>query len=557
MLKNFKVRKKLLFCFGILIILFIIMMALALSGVRRTRKMAHQLYTGPSVIMTESMGILYDINRIGRDIRTAIMTEDWDTYKEDIASYDTSLLERIQLIENSLTGEEELFRNLDASYDAMMTEKVKVTEALNVGDYKGAQEALFSNYVPAYKVFMGYAKSVSEEAKMKAEDYDEKSSAISMFTYIFLVVILIAVVITAIMLAISVTRSITAPLDELISVAKSMSEGTLNIDIDYQSEDELGELAECFRITIQNISNIIEDISFLLGEMADGNFRIKSRAVDKYVRDYAPILESLRNINHSLSDALSQINDSADSVSGGADEIAAAAQTLSEGTTEQASVVEELAATITDISQRVSQNASKSAQASEQAEQAGEELMSSNEKMGTLIQAMDEIASKSSEIGKIIKTINDIASQTNLLALNAAIEAASAGSAGKGFAVVAEEIRDLAAKSADAVKGTAALIDSSIDAVKKGVSIVNDTAESLNNVVTIAQEVVEIVDTISDASKEQANSLEQITLGVDQISAVVQNNSATAQESAASSQELSSQSQVLKNLVGTFQFQTK
>lgn len=556
MLKNFKVRKKLLFSFGILVILFIIMMVLALSGVRRTRNMAHQLYTGPNVTTTESMGILYDINTIGRDIRNAIMTEDWDTYKGDIASYDASLLERIQLIENALTGEEELFRNLDASYDAMMIERAKVTDALNAGDYIRAQEALFENYVPAYTNFMEYANSVFQESELKAEAYEEKSAAISIFTYIFLVIILIVVVITAGILSISVTRSITTPLDELISVAKSMSEGTLSIDIDYQSEDELGELAECFRITIHNIASIIEDIRFLLGEMAEGNFCIKSRATDKYVRDYAPILGSLRNINHSLSEALSRINDSADSVSGGADEIASAAQTLSEGTTEQASVVEELAATITDISQRVSQNASKSAQASEQAKQAGEEIMSSNEKMGTLIQAMDEIASKSNEIGKIIKTINDIASQTNLLALNAAIEAASAGSAGKGFAVVAEEIRDLAAKSADAVKGTTALIDSSIEAVKKGVSIANDTAESLNSVVSIAQEVVKIVDTISDASNEQANSLEQITLGVDQISAVVQNNSATAQESAASSQELSSQSQVLKNLVGSFQFQT-
>ena len=383
----------------------------------------------------------------------------------------------------------------------------------------------------------------------------KKSEFMTTF-YVSLVIILISLVLfTFIGMTVGkrLGNLIALRINTCVTRLEQLSQGDLSSEIPPATyNDETKLLLESLSRTVSGLRSIIADIEHHVEELANGNLCVE--VSESYKGDFANISESFRSVFISLNSAMEEINQSSDRVLDGSTNLAKVARALSDGATDQASVVEELTATITDISSKIQDNADNANLAKAAANRNNEAIISCNEKMQQMTDAMTKIIDASNQISVIIQTINEIAEQTNLLSLNASIEAARAGDAGKGFAVVASEVGSLAVQSSAAANTTAGLIENAIQAVKEGTLLVENTAKSLNETVSHSEEIAKSISDIATASSLQAEAVEQVTEGINSISNVIELNSRTAEESANSSNALKADANALKDLVNKFQF---
>lgn len=379
--------------------------------------------------------------------------------------------------------------------------------------------------------------------------------------YAMLIAMVIALIVIfaagILLIALSIKKSaanITKPILELNQTAQQLADGDLDVHLNIDSEDEIGELGESIGKTVARLKEYIvyiDETAEVLAQIADGKLTIHLK--NDYVGEFQKIKTALLNISSSMNDVMEGINTSSDRVSAGASELASASQMIAESSELQAASVEQLAATTNTVADHVEESHRDAEASAEETEKVTAMIEQNQEKMTMMMEAMNEIRQTSQQVVGIIQTIEEIADQTNLLSLNASIEAARAGEAGKGFAVVADEIGKLALESSKAANSTRNLIEISMEEISKGNTIATDAMNSLKESVSAVDHVNEMIKKTASNSAIQAENMEQLRVGIDEIARGIQDNSAASQETSATSEELATQAALLNKMVQKFE----
>lgn len=554
-MKNYPIGKRLTTAFSIILVMFVFTVILSIGALFSTGKNFENFYDMSYKVTNKASDLMAQIQAVAKYIGYATMEEDTNKTAEYIKNAEEAIAqlnEGTEYLKENFSGDLTLIDKYNDAMNSVKEERNQVLELAKVSKNQEAISIYFSTVMPGLLEANGYLTQINDEAAKAADNNFDTADTQKNLVTVVLLILAMATFLVTIFLARYIISSLTNPIKELETAAKEMAEGSLNVSITYESEDEMGSLAESMRSLTGSINIIIEDIGRILAQLAEGDFHVTSQCLDLYVVDYLPILKSMRLIRDNLNATFIQINESAQQVAMGATQMSQSAQGLAEGATEQAGAVEELTATIENVASASEGSANDSKEAYEQIKVSAMKAEGSKDDMKELINAMERISNTSKEIENIIAAIEDIASQTNLLSLNASIEAARAGEAGKGFAVVADQIGKLAADSAQSAVNTKQLISKTLEEIGIGNEITLKTSEAFESVIDEMKQFADVAKNSSELSISQYDNLKQIQLGIEQISNVVQSNSAAAEETSATSEELSAQADSLEAQVSKF-----
>ena len=457
------------------------------------------------------------------------------------------------LEKKGLTDEEwDMMDKIASLSDGLVPLEENAMANVKAGDVQSAQDYVFGReYEETVRQITELTDSTIEAIQNRLSKEQSSMTTLQWVEQILFLLIVALIVIQIFVIIKFSKKELLGPIKKVSEQMVFLSKGNFKEELNMKEDSsEVGTMVTAINTMKKNTHDIIEEISSILGDMGNGDYRIDIKK--EYTGEYVEIKESFIGIKHQMHDTFQTLKEISGQIGLGSEQLANAAQDVAEGCTSQATQVSEIVSMMKDLSVVMENNTKEALNSVELSTEASRTLLVGNEKMDELIFAIEEINKCSEQIRTIIGAIEDIASQTNLLSLNASIEAARAGEAGRGFAVVADQIRTLAEESAQAAGNTRKLIETTVAAVEKGIDIAGETAKDMKKVMESTNASTEKMSMISELLQEEEAHIQQINATVSAISEVVNSNSAASEETAAVSEEQMNQVEMMMEQVSQF-----